>query len=193
MKMSLENRLNLAEKMIREPSFRQNKGLGNEVGYYVFDYPAERELEVRARISDMQEKNRRSRDGFDLVVFDLYDIVIDLLEQECYLEQCFSFEKRKGMSHIVTSISNLLQGSDDAGLIVSHIRSRTPEDAVVFLIGVGKCYPILRSHKVLNNLHLTIDRVPVVMFYPGKYDELELVLFSEIKDGNYYRAFKLVD
>ena len=31
------------------------------------------------------------------------------------------------------------------------------------------------------------------MFYPGKYDGQELVLFGEIKDDNYYRAFKLVD
>ena len=35
--------------------------------------------------------------------------------------------------------------------------------------------------------------VPVVMFYPGEYDGQELVLFGEIKDDNYYRAFKLVD
>lgn len=37
-----------------------------------------------------------------------------------------------------------------------------------------------------------IDNVPVVLFYPGNYDGQELVLFGEIKDDNYYRAFKLV-
>ena len=46
---------------------------------------------------------------------------------------------------------------------------------------------------VLNNLHQAIDHVPVVLFYPGKYDGQELILFGEIKDDNYYRAFKLVD
>lgn len=63
----------------------------------------------------------------------------------------------------------------------------------MLLTGIGKCYPLLRSHKVLNNLHQAIDRVPVVMFYPGRYDGQELVLFGEIKDDNYYRAFRLVD
>jgi hypothetical protein len=58
---------------------------------------------------------------------------------------------------------------------------------------VGKCYPILRSHTILNNLHQVIDDVPVVMFYPGKYSGQDLLLFGEIKDDNYYRAFKLVD
>lgn len=190
---SLEERLDAAERMIKSPSFRQNKGLGNEVGYYVFDYSADKELIVRERIKYMQTKNSKGTDGFDLVVFDLYDIVIDLLEKENYLEQCFKFEKSKGMARIVKSVGNLLQINDDESLIVKYIQENTPKEAVIFLTGIGKCFPILRSHKVLNNLHQAIDRVPVVMFYPGKYDGQELVLFSEIKDDNYYRAFRLVD
>jgi len=190
---SLEERLDQAERMIKMPSFRQNKGLGNEVGYYVFDYPPEQELVVRERIEYMKVKNAKSSDGFELVVFDLYDIVIDILEQEGFMEQCFLFEKKKGMDRIVKAVGNLLQIDNDAGMIVQYIQERTPEEAVIFLTGIGKCYPLLRSHKVLNNLHQVIDRVPVVMFYPGKYDGQELVLFSKIKDDNYYRAFRLVD
>ncbi|NCB71969.1 MAG: DUF1788 domain-containing protein, partial [Clostridia bacterium] len=38
-----------------------------------------------------------------------------------------------------------------------------------------------------------IDDVPVVMLFPGEYDGHSLTLFSEIKDENYYRAFKLID
>ncbi len=189
----MEERLDKAERMIKMPGFRQNKGLGNEVGYYVFDYPAEQELIVRERIEYMKAKNVRSADGFELVVFDLYDIVIDMLEQEGFIEQCFQFETKKGMDYIVKAVANLLQIDNDAGMIVQYIQEHTPEEAVIFLTGIGKCYPLLRSHKVLNNLHQVIDRVPVVMFYPGKYDGQELTLFSKIKDDNYYRAFRLVD
>lgn len=190
---SLEERLDMVEKIIKQPSFRENKGLGNEVGYYVFDYPAEQELVVRERIQYMKAKNSKGIYGFDLVVFDLYDIVIDLLEREGFLEQCVKFEKKNGMERIVRAVGNLLQVNDNESLIVKHIQENTPQNAVIFLVGVGKCYPLLRSHKVLNNLHQAIDRVPVVMFYPGKYDGQELVLFGTIKDDNYYRAFRLVD
>jgi hypothetical protein len=62
----------------------------------------------------------------------------------------------------------------------------------VFITGVGKCYPFVRSHNVLNNLHQVLDSVPVVMFFPGKYSGQDLRLFGTIKDDNYYRAFKLV-
>ena len=40
--MTLDERLDIVEEMIKRPSFRENKGLGNEVGYYIFDYPAEK-------------------------------------------------------------------------------------------------------------------------------------------------------
>ena len=190
---TLEERLDAAENIIKISSFRQNKGLGNEVGYYVFDYPANRELLVRERIEYMKAKNSKGTDGFELVVYDLYDIIIDSLEKEGFMEQCFTFEKKKGMERIVKAVGNLLQINDDDSLIVKYIQERTPQEAVVFLTGIGKCYPLLRSHKVLNNLHQAMDRVPVVMFYPGKYDGQELVLFGSIKDDNYYRAFRLVD
>jgi len=190
---TLEERLDTLERIIKEANFRENKGLGNEVGYYVFDYPPEKELYVRERIEYMKTKNTRGTDGFKLVVYDLYDIIIDLLEEEGFLEQCFRFEKKYGMERIIKAVSNLLQFNEDENLVVKYIQDNTPKHAVVFLTGVGKCYPILRSHKVLNNLHQAIDRVPVVMFFPGKYDGQELVLFSQIKDGNYYRAFRLVD
>ena len=35
---SIEERLDILEEKIRAVSFRKNTGLGNEVGYYVFDY-----------------------------------------------------------------------------------------------------------------------------------------------------------
>ena len=189
-----QKRFDIAEGLIKDPSFRQNKGLGNEVGYYVFDYPARDELEVRERIKFWEKKNKPLIDGFELKVFDLYDIMIDILEAEGFLEQCFMFEKKHGMNRLEAAIGRTLKLSDDSGgIIADYIRDHTPENAVVFLMGVGKCYPVLRSHKVLNNLHQVFDSVPVVLFYPGKYSGEGLILFDDIDDGNYYRAFKLVN
>lgn len=61
MMASLEERLDIAERLIKSESFRQNKGLGNEVGYYIFDYLPEQELTVRERISYMKNKNSSIR------------------------------------------------------------------------------------------------------------------------------------
>ena len=191
--MNLDERLDKAEEMIKKPSFRENKGLGNEVGYYIFDYPADKELFVRERIEYIKKKNESSNDEYKVAVFDLYDITINILKEKGYLEKCYQFEKTKGFERITKSVGNMMKITSSDSLIVKHIRENTPEKAIVFITGIGKSYPILRSHTVLNNLHQVIDNVPVVLFYPGKYDGQELVLFGEIKDDNYYRAFKLVD
>lgn len=190
---TLEERLNKAEAIIKKPSFRQNKGLGNEVGYYIFDYPSEQELLIRERVEYIRKKNEQSDDEYRIVVFDLYEIIIEILKEKGYLEKCYEFEKKRGLDRITKAVGNMLRITAKDSLIVNYIRERTPEKAIVFLVGIGKCYPILRSHTVLNNLHQVIDNVPVVMFYPGKYDGQELILFGEIKDDNYYRAFELVE
>lgn len=191
--LSLEERFDRAEEIIQKPSFRENKGLGNEVGYYIFDYPAGRELYVRERIDYMIQKNVKSSDDYKLVEFDLYELIISILKDKGYLEKCYDFEKKKGFERVTKSISNMLKITSSDNLIVNYIKDNTPDKAIIFITGIGKCYPILRSHTVLNNLHQVIDNVPVVMFFPGNYDGQELVLFGEIKDDNYYRAFKLVD
>lgn len=188
----LNARLDEMEQAIYKPSFRQSGGRANEVNYWVFDYPPEHELAVRERIEYIQKKNKKGTDGFDIVVFDLYDIIIDFLENKGFIEKCFDFEEKKGIDRIVKAVTNSMKVNDDDSYIVQYIKDHTPEEAVVFLTGIGKCYPLLRSHKVLNNLHQAFVRVPVVMFFPGTYDEQSLTLFDEIKDDNYYRAFRLV-
>ena len=75
---TLEERLDQAEAMIQTTSFRENKGLGNEVGYYIFDYPPEQELYIRNWVEYIRQKNESSGDDYRIIVFDLYDIVIDI-------------------------------------------------------------------------------------------------------------------
>ena len=190
---NLDEKFAQAESIIRKPAFRQNKGLGNEVGYYIFAYDADQELSVREWVSYIQHKYESGTEGFKVVVFDLYDIVIDILQEKGYLDKCYEFEQKKGFDRITKAVGNTLRITAHDSLIIGYILERTPENSVVFLTGIGKCYPLLRSHTVLNNLHQVIDNVPVVMFYPGKYDGQELILFGENKDDNYYRAIKLVD
>lgn len=190
---NLESRLNRLEDKIKLPNFRENKGLGNEVGYYVFDYPADQEMLVRERVEYLKAKYQNS--DVNIVVFDLYDTIIDLLEKEGFLDLCIEFEKTKGLPEITKAINEMLRMEEDnyQNELLAYIKNNTPQNAIVFLTGIGKCYPLLRSHKILNNMHQFVDNVPVVMFFPGKYDGQSLMLFGETKDDNYYRAFRLVD
>ena len=188
----IEERFDLLKQKINSPKFRENRGLGNEVGYYIFDYPAEKELYVREQVDRMYKQSVSSSDEYKIIVLDLYDIMIEILDNKKYLEKCYAMEKKNGFEKVSRAVSNMMKVNSTDGMIVHYIQEHTPEKAIIFITGIGKCYPIIRSHTVLNNLHLVIDNVPVVLFYPGSYDGQELVLFDEIKDDNYYRAFRLV-
>ena len=180
------------ESEIGKTSFLNGKGLGNEVSYYVFDYDPKDEILVREYIDKLVKKDKEFGDGYKLKVYDVYDLMIDLLESEGYLEDCFEMEKNDGMNYLVESVNDLLRMNDDNNYFAEYIEKNTPEKAIIFLIGVGKIFPFVRSHKILNNLHQSFNKAPVVMFYPGKYDGQSLELFGEFKDDNYYRAFPLI-
>ena len=187
-----EKDLGKIESEIGKTSFLNGKGLGNEVSYYVFDYDPKDEILVREYIDKLVKKDKEFGGGYKLKVYDVYDLMIDLLESEGYLEDCFEMEKNDGMNYLVESVNDLLRMNDDNNYFAEYIEKNTPEKAIIFLIGVGKIFPFVRSHKILNNLHQIFDRSPVVMFYPGKYDGQSLELFGEFKDDNYYRAFPLI-
>ena len=126
------------------------------------------------------------------MVYDLYDMMIDYLEDEGLIDACFEMEDNDGMEYMISSIVDFLKMEDERNYFTEYIEENTPEKAVVFVTGIGKIFPFVRSHDILNKLDQVFDRVPVVLFYPGKYDGQTLILFSEFKDDHYYRAFPLV-
>lgn len=177
---------------ISDKDFLENKGVANEVRYYVFDYEACNELIMRQKIADLKKKNNPEADGFQIVEYDLYKMIIEILEERGYVEKCIKFEQTKGREYLYNAIVKLLRLTTDQNLIVNRIMETAPANAVVFLTGVGKMYPYIRAHNILNNLHQVFDKVPVIMFYPGNWNGQSLSLFGTIDDGNYYRAFPLI-
>lgn len=191
--MTIYERLDKIMPRILEKRFRENKGLGNEIGYYIFDYDPKDEMLVREHIEFIKQRVSSSNSEVEIKEFDLYEIMIEVLEQKGYLQKVMEMEAKKGSEKILTPIKKTLRLTQKNDLIIDYIKKNVSKNNIVFLTGVGKAWPVIRSHTVLNNLHSVIDDVPVVMFFPGRYDGQELCLFDEIKDDNYYRAFKLVE
>jgi len=191
--VKVQKDLDNLEDTIKKPEFRQNKGLGNEVGYYIFHYDPKEELTVRKSLISLQNKINKSGHGFSIVVFDIYEIMINMLKEKGYLEKCFKMEKEKGFANLTKELNKILRidSPQKDGPVIKYIKENTFPNSVVFITGVGKCYPIIHSHDVLNNLHSVIDTVPVILFYPGGYNGQQLTLFNQINSKNYYRAFPL--
>ncbi len=190
---TIEKRLDEILPRITDPSFRENKGLGNEVGYHIFDYEPEYEMLVRERIKFIKESVNSDLTDQRVIEFDLYEVVLDILGSKGYLQKNFEMEQKKGSAFILNAMRKSLRLTLNNDLVIKYIADHVKENDIVFITGVGKAFPIIRSHVILNNLHKAVGQIPVVMFFPGRYDGQELVLFGDIKDENYYRAFQLVD
>lgn len=87
---------------------------------------------------------------------------------------------------------------EEENRLLEIFQENAPDDGntIVLITGVGKSFPIVRSHTILNNLQSIFRRNPVVMMYPGRYEiknSMTLRLFERLDDDNYYRAFPLVE
>lgn len=189
----LNKRISRLKDKIQDEKFRHNRGLSNELGYYIFPYNAKtEELELRADIKDLVNQYTLAQDGFEIHEFNLYDIVMDFVEDEGFQEGLEEIEEDYGIGGVISQLSETLGIDEDNNEIVDYIsKHATKQNEVIFLTGVGEIFPLLRSHKILNVLQQQLDQVPLIMFFPGTYTGRSLDVFDVVHDDNYYRAFRL--
>lgn len=174
---------------IKTKEFLENRGLGNELGFYIFDYPPEDELFIRYYIKHILKQLTLPGSDIKPVEIDLYKVMVELLKSKNIFDKVAPMEKDKGEKEIKKALAPLLKADNFIKLIKQKIEGHN----LVFLTGIGKVWPLVRSHTILNNLHHILDKIPLIMFFPGKYDRVELQLFGKFRDDNYYRAFKLIE
>jgi len=189
-KSNTKARLDRILPKIQSPGFLENRGRSKEIGFFVFDYPPEDELLVREHVGFLLKQLQSPGCDIPFVEIDLYELLLEILERRGVLEKIPKQEASMGFAKLIESLrKGVLKPENFVKLIQARVKSGT---RLVLLTGVGKSYPLLRSHNVLNSLHKPLGHLTVIMFFPGTYDGRKLVLFEKFKD-NYYRAFKLVE
>lgn len=187
---ALKERLNKILDRITSAEFLSNAGLGNEIGFYIFDYPPEAELEVRQHVQFVLEKASRRKPELRIAHVNLFQLLVEYLQERGLLEKALAMQKEKGDEAMFKALKGPLHEEKIAKIFAKAAQPESHD--FVFMTGVGNAYPLLRSHTLLNNLHPLMGGTPLVVFYPGSYDGQGLSLFGKMKDNNYYRAFRLV-
>ena len=190
----LQDRLNDFEDLMKSVKILTKQGTANEMQFYIFDYDPKDELKVRDQIAKVKRINS------EIVEFDLYDMIIEIVKNEGYFESIIKIEKEYPKEVMLNQmIDPLLALEENENAVMDIFKKRALDNgkSIVLITGVGKAYPIIRSHTILNNLHSVFNKNPVVMMYPGRYEtesrsNMSLNLFEKLGDDNYYRAFPLV-
>ena len=168
-------------------------GTANDLKFYIFDYAPKDELLVRKEVKKVKDMNP------SIVEFDLYEMMLQIIDEEGYMEDVLRMEKDYDKTLLLREVFQpLLSVDEEDNALLDRFKEGVPDDSksIVLITGVGKSFPIIRSHTILNNLQSVFRRNPVVMMYPGRYEIKEamtLRLFERLDDDNYYRAFPLVE
>lgn len=189
MSNDLQERLNELLPRLTSDDVLQGRGLGNDIPFYVFDYPPEDELVVREHLKTVLGAIPQRRPELKVKHVNLLEFVRDYLEGRNLLERSYTLQSSKGDLALLKALKAPLHPDR----LVKHFAELVkPEDQdLVIISGTGSVWPVLRSHSLLNNLQSIMGHTPLVLIFPGRYDGQSLRLFGQLKD-NYYRAFRLV-
>ena len=173
---------------LSERDFLQNKGLGNEIGFFTFCYDASLELQAREFIAGLQASSAAGALPCNLIVRNLYDVFLGLLEKKRVLAAIPKQEARRGSE----SLRKQLKKVATPEALAAELADVPHEPgSVLLLTGVGEIYPCLRVHTLLDAMHVAFGDMPVIVAYPGHFNGQSFSLFGTLDDGNYYRAFDI--
>lgn len=190
MNQQLQDRLNQIPDKILTEEFLKSQGLGNELGFWIFDYAPEDELQVREYLSFLQGFLAKKHRLLKVAHINLLQALREYLDQRSFTEKAIQMQQAKGDLALLKALSGPLHMDKFAPFLMEH--SDADQHDVVLISGVGSVWPVLRAHNLLNKLHALLGHKPLVLFYPGHYSGQSLALFDRIPSNNYYRAFKLV-
>ena len=188
---NFEERLNGILPKLTSLDFLRNQGLGNEIGFWIFDYPPEQEMAMRDFLHDVVVPAlEKHQPAIRSAAVNLFDLTIGLLEDRKLLDKALDMQRTQGDAKTLESLRRVLKEDRLAERLVAQHDINNLD--LLLLWNVGGVYPMLRTHTLLSALHPLMKDTPLVMFFPGKYDGYSLRLFNKLAEDHYYRAFRLI-
>jgi hypothetical protein len=84
-RQELDARLDQILPKITSDDFLQGHGIGNELAFHIFDYPAEEELHVRQHIAFLSDQIPKRKPGTRVAHVNLFDFLLDYLRERGFV------------------------------------------------------------------------------------------------------------
>ena len=177
-------------QVISNQEFLRMESLGGEIPFFIAAFDPKQQNDVERAIRSL--KNKLETNGIPVLELNLYDIALELLNEELGEGEIFELEKTMDKKEFKEALQSILDINE---VLIPKIKGMIDAASakVYFLTGIGLVFPFIRSHNVLNNLQNVAKKAPTVAFFAGTYNGYSLELFGLMKDDNYYRAFNIAN
>lgn len=189
---------------LNSPEFQNVKNGNIFYNYYIYQYPAKKEYEMRRQLVVFKQNLERPTSFVNAMLLDLFQVFCDYLKKETFgSESLFdvTLEDDKTQPDIVTAELTNEANSDN---FISYVHDRIDEylrindgltKPYIFIYGIGKMFPYLRTNVFLTRYEKYNDtsRYKIILFYPGHQEGNSFSLFDTLEDAHTYRATLLVN
>lgn len=196
----LDNKLN-------SPSFQDTE---NDLfyNYYIFQYPASEEYDIRRQIQEFKENLKRPTNYQDVLTLNLFEEFCTFLDHKRFLRYPsmlhYLLDKEAGGdASCVASVQETLTRNAHSPEFLQYIHDRIKEHiekkgykhSYVFLYGIGSMFPYLRVNQflALYEDYNETSKYKIIVFYPGQQDGNSFRLFNTLQDNHSYRAILLLN
>ena len=186
------------------PHFKDEKSGNIFYNYYIYQYQANKEYEMRQQIHEFKEKLERPSNFVNALIIDLFSVFCEYLKEEQFGDQSLfemTLEEEKAGSNTTTEELMHEANSDEFlafvhSKIMNHIQSNDGyKHPYIFVHGIGKMFPYLRCNVFLTSYekYNKSDLYKIILFYPGHQEGNSFSLFDTLHDDHTYRAILLVN
>lgn len=190
----LPDRFDHLVKVVSGKRFLAMEGIGNEVPFFICPFHPEETLEMYKAIDNLVIQVQYRAVKVERI--NLYDLCISILKnEEGHWEWILEQESNTPKDVLFEQLQLLFDAENHlAPAIYEHMHNKAYD--VLFLEGVGEIYPYVRTHALLKNLSKYLNKRPLVMFFPGQYEQTlntgaSLKLFDRLPSDKYYRALNI--
>ena len=189
--MTVKEKFDHLVSLLSNPKFLNCEILLNDIPLFIADYDVTEENDV-LKMSENLIKQLKSK-GISVLNINLYDLIIELLQSN-QSDWNWVIDEKRNKEELFEELKAILNVQER---IVPEIYQKMEENKgnynLVFINGCGNIFPSLRTHTILNNLHIHINQTPIIVFFPGvgiskgsPYSTFNL--FGRLNEGNDYRA-----
>lgn len=179
----ITERLDHLKKTIQEDDFLQGKGLSNEVNIRMFCYSPKDEMAVRSFTERLENEQLKCK----VQIVDLYETFLSICEDKRILDRIPQLEQKRGKEFLEKQFERTCDAKVFAKKIIDNF-----DGDLLLITGVGKAFPFIRVHALLNTIQEDLNDKPIVVLYPGTFDGHYVRLFNQLKPNEYYRAFTMI-